>query len=206
MEKRKQSGLSRESLASIIGESRISDRTISRIEGGDKKVSGKRRHWVLHALGMYDIENTEPYFIDLDDYLAHRHIDAYRVQYPHTDLGMSDNIWRDLVIYLPLIPPMWLADTLQRIAEPEPSNDYYVAEQIRRLFQKIPDSPGKRYADSIIANFSTKARNIMNSRRGKKAEKHIKDMFREILDDKEGGDEYRKALNGLTIHLLLLEA
>ena len=191
---RNEMGLTRDALIGSIGDAYISERTLKRIEYGEKGVSWEKISLVLRALRI-DVGTYE----DIQKYIADRSVDAFlALNSFHTDLGGSDNYWRDLFIYLPLICPLKLADMLYRIEVPSISREDYVAEQLHRLFQTIPDSPAKRFAGLVIQNLSVEARNAYYY---KGTSPSGKDDYNSDIYQAEGCKDYMEAWENMVVFL-----
>ena len=54
--------------------------------------------------------------------------------------------WRSFLLYLPLFHPYLLADVMGRLGG-TPRRNHYLAENLKFLYDHIPDSPAKQYAD-----------------------------------------------------------
>lgn len=85
----------------------------------------------------------------------------------NTACAQSDKIrsLNEFLVYLPIYQPVVLSDVLNRILDNLPDAPQYVSAQLTRLYQHIPDSPAREYADQYCY-FHFEAPTVSDMREG----------------------------------------
>ena len=173
---RNEKGLTQERLVEIIGEDILSLSTYKRIEDGTSPVNLKRLYHISRAL---DCKPTD-LFNDVD-YLREAIMACYEAngdkldedELKNIDYGLIDmqisypeipdhplytkfkitNLMQ-FIIYLPLMDPLAVMNSLYGIDGDTFEREYYVLEKLAYLYGTIPDGDAKRYADMMASQCS----------------------------------------------------
>lgn len=198
---RRKRNLTQENLVEMIGETHISLATLKRIEGG--KIKGyKYLKMIADALkvSVNDIipDDLLSYFENdyLDNDTIEHHIwikntfylqkcEGWQKIYPITTL-------MEFLIYFPLMDKMYLTEALRRIDGDIFGNENYVLYHLKRIYDDIPNSPAKHYAD-----YEAHKMNQAYFRDYVKNEEYIKQYEEAFNEHKEGYEMYSKLLQEL---------
>lgn len=153
---RRKRNLTQENLVEMIGDTYISLATLKRIEGGDIK-GYKYLRMIADALNVSvnDIIPDEllPYLEKdyLDNDTIEHQIWIKNTFYPQKSEGWQ-NVYpittlMEFLIYYPLMDKVYLTEALRRIDGDFFGNENYILHHLKRLYDDIPDSLEKRYAD-----------------------------------------------------------
>jgi len=162
---RRYAGLTQEELVGLIGEQNISLSTLKRIEHDEGRVSLSNAMMICKALDLSvsDIVDDKAelryalasWFNEPDDDTKSEvqyRMNCQRVFYPEVEKSiLFDNkpikTLLQFLVYLPLMDDLQVLYSLRRLGGSVYEQEYYVMEQLSSLYQKIPESNAKRYAD-----------------------------------------------------------
>lgn len=158
-------GLTMEQLVEAIGDQNISVSTLQRLEKGQTRLNTELLKAVAGVLDLelYDLIGREDLSFDVDQYVKNKDEDPKYTEYVndkqklfYPDLRCKDFLnWQhypirtlaEFIIYLPLMDPARLADVLFRIAGDTFEREDYLLQEVAYLYEGIPDTKAKRYAD-----------------------------------------------------------
>ena len=162
---RRYAGLTQEELVGLIGEQNISLSTLKRIEHDEGRISLSNAMMICKALDLSvsDIVDDKAdlryalasWFNEPDDDTKSEvqyRMNCQRVFYPEVEKSiLFDNkpikTLLQFLVYLPLMDDLQVLYSLRRLAGSVYEQEYYVMEQLSSLYQGIPESNAKRYAD-----------------------------------------------------------
>ena len=161
-EKRREKGLTQEELVEKVGDENISLSTLKRIESGQGHINMIRVIRICRALGckLQDLldenllrEALKKWFSEPgEEGEVQDGLYRQRLFYPEP----TDSVYYEarpiktlmqLLIYLPLMDDVQVLDVLRRIEGNIFSRESYVLDKLWYLYQRIPDSKAKRYAE-----------------------------------------------------------
>ncbi len=160
--KRREAGLTQEGLVERVGDDYISVSTLKRIESGQGHIDMLRVIRICRALGIElsellgesNLQQTLEHWFDdpEEENEVQDRLYRQRLFYPKsTDSQYYESrpikTLMQFLIYLPLMNDMQVLDALQSIEGNVFDRESYVLEKLRYLFDQIPDSKAKRYAD-----------------------------------------------------------
>ena len=170
---RKERGLTQEQVAELIGEDVMSLSTYKRIEEGKSSVNLRRAYHISKALSckptdlISDIDDRREAIkafyaadgVDLDEEELKNLDDSLllmRLCYPevpndplYTRFAITNLM--QFIIYLPLMDPLMLMNSLLGIDGDAFDREYYVLQKIAYIHRMIPESDAKKYADMMAS-------------------------------------------------------
>lgn len=180
---RKDSGRTIEKMIDIIGDDRISLKTYIRIEQGDPSVSKEKLGIVIHAFSLDPFvyfADEDIFYASLDDPVLEKRLDAQKVMFPADSMRVSNYSIRnipELLLNLPMMEQAELIGLLQEIKCGFVGNEETVCDRLQKIFDKIPDSPEKRWASYLSRQMNINSQNLLASTRSKTRKRKLQGLF-----------------------------